>query len=229
MVAYYVTEAPAVSSTRALAASPGEVSPLTIPDAPAPAPRLNPDAPGQPGAPDQSHPSDRATSGPPSLPTHEVTDGEISRPTNLTVDGIEVDSVLRPLGLNADGSLEVPPPGPRYDDAGWFTGSPRPGEVGPAILLGHVNGVGGKPSVFFRLAELRPGDRVTVGREDGSQARFEVYRVEQHPKDAFPTAAVYGDTTGSELRLITCAGEWDHSTGHYRDNTVVYATRILEP
>lgn len=222
LVAQYVSEGPPLSSTQALAAPPGEMTPIATPDVHALAPRLNPDAPDQPEAPES------ATTGSEHLPTQEVTEGEISRPSNLAVDGIAVDSVLQPLGLNDDGSLEVPALGPHYDDAGWFTGSPRPGEVGPAVLLGHVNGSGGKPSVFYRLAELGPGDLVTVGREDGSQARFEVYRVEQYPKDSFPTAAVYGDTTGAELRLITCAGEWDHGTGHYRDNTVVYATLILE-
>ncbi|MFK5635460.1 MULTISPECIES: class F sortase [unclassified Ornithinimicrobium] len=148
---------------------------------------------------------------------------ETGRPATVTVHDIGVESVLQPLGLNDDGSLEVPAPGSRYDEAGWFTGSPRPGEVGPAVLLGHVNGIAGAPSVFYRLAELRAGHRVTVTRDDGSQAVFEVYRVEQYPKNSFPSAAVYGDTTGPELRLITCAGTWDPGTGHYRDNTVVYA------
>jgi sortase (surface protein transpeptidase) len=131
--------------------------------------------------------------------------------------------VLHPLGLNADGSLEVPARGPRYDDAGWFTGSPRPGEAGPAVLLGHVNGHGGVPSVFFALAQLQPGNVVYVGRDDGTRITFEVYRTEQYPKDEFPTRSVYGDTSGPELRLITCAGAWDAEVSHYRDNTVVYA------
>lgn len=161
--------------------------------------------------------------------TSAAVNAQVARPATVVAPDIGVDSILRPLGLNADGTLEVPAVGPRYDDAGWFTGSPRPGEVGPAVLLGHVNGAGGAPSAFYHLAELRPGQQVTVIRDDGSQAHFEVYLVEQYPKDQFPTAAVYGDTTGPELRLITCAGTWDAGTGHYRDNTVVYATLIVNP
>lgn len=153
-------------------------------------------------------------------------DVEVAPPTTVSIDRIGVESALQPLGLNDDGSLEVPAVGPLYDRAAWFTGSPRPGEVGPAVLLGHVNGSGGAPSVFFRLAELQAGHQVTVHREDGSRAHFEVYLVEQHPKDSFPTAAVYGDTRGPELRLITCAGTWDPGTGHYRDNTVVFARLV---
>ncbi|HSP61176.1 MAG TPA: class F sortase [Ornithinimicrobium sp.] len=163
-----------------------------------------------------------------STPTEAAAEVETGPPSTISVRDIGVESVLQPLGLNADGSLEVPAVGPRYDQAGWFTGSPRPGEVGPAVVLGHVNGAGGAPSVFARLAELGTGQRVTVGRDDGSQAHFEVYRVEQYPKDSFPTAAVYGDTSGPELRLITCAGTWDPGTGHYRDNTVVYARLVIE-
>nr|WP_306239015.1 class F sortase [Ornithinimicrobium cryptoxanthini] len=152
--------------------------------------------------------------------------GEVARPTTLSIPTIDVKSLVNPLGLNADGTLEVPARGPLYDQAAWFDGSPRPGQDGPAVLLGHVNGRGGVPSVFFRLAELRVGDQVVVDGTDGSPAVFEVYLTEQYPKDAFPTAAVYGDTEGAELRLITCAGAWDAGVGHYQDNTVVYA-RLL--
>ncbi len=161
----------------------------------------------------------------PAPPTSDQADAKAptGRPSTLQVAAIGVSSVLQPLGLNADGTLEVPASGALYDQAGWFTGSPRPGDDGPAVLLGHVDGAAGVPSVFYRLAELASGHRVTVSREDGTQVDFEVYRVEQHPKDSFPTAAVYGDTPGPELRLITCAGSWDPGTGHYRDNTVVYA------
>lgn len=144
----------------------------------------------------------------------------------LAIPDIGVLSVLNPLGLDAQGGLEVPARGPHYDEAAWFTGSPRPGDTGPAVLLGHINGRGGSPSVFYRLGELGEGDRVTVRRPDGTTAIFEVYRSEQYPKDEFPSTAVYGDTADAELRLITCAGSWDAGVGHYRDNTVVYARLV---
>ena len=148
-------------------------------------------------------------------------------PTTVSIPAIGVSSIIDPLGLNSDGTLEVPPRGPSYDHAGWFTGSPPPGEEGPAVLLGHVNGRGGAPSVFSRLSELDVGNAISVTRSNGSTTTFEVYRAEQYPKDAFPTTAVYGDTDGSELRLITCAGAWDSEVQHYQDNTVVYARLLL--
>ncbi|MDP9435388.1 MAG: class F sortase, partial [Actinomycetota bacterium] len=144
-----------------------------------------------------------------------------SRPLTLSVPSIGVrDSALIDLGKEADGSLEVPED---YGQAGWFSPGPAPGQFGPAVIAGHVDSKDG-PGIFYRLGELRPGATVTVTRADGSTARFQVDKVERYPKDRFPTVAVYGDTTHrAELRLITCGGEFDRSTGHYVDNVVAYA------
>jgi LPXTG-site transpeptidase (sortase) family protein len=106
--------------------------------------------------------------------------------------------------------------------AGWYTGSPRPGAVGSAVIAGHIDSKAG-PGVFFRLSSLRPGDRVYVRRADGTLTAFRVTAVHAYPKDSFPTAAVYGATPDSELRLVTCGGTFDYATGSYLSNTVVYA------
>lgn len=156
-------------------------------------------------------------------PDKGPTSGPVPKPVAVSIPKIDVRSLLNPLGVDDQGRLAVPARGPHYDQAAWFTGSPRPGQVGPAVLEGHIDGPGAKPSVFFRLAALRSGDRVTVSRADGTQVAFAVYRVERYRKNDFPTIAVYGDTAGPELRLITCGGPWDPAIGHYRDNTVVYA------
>lgn len=148
-----------------------------------------------------------------------------SVPTRLQIPAIEVTSPLHPLGLAADGTLQVPS-GDRYDEAAWYSGSPTPGETGPTVLEGHVTGPGGRPSIFFELGALQPGDLVQVDREDGSTVTFEVYRAEQYAKDDFPTVAVYGPTSGAELRLITCGGEFDDQAGHHLDNTVVFARAV---
>lgn len=134
---------------------------------------------------------------------------------------IGVQSDLLHLGLDADGALEVPGKN-HYDQAAWYTGSPTPGERGPAVIEGHLDDVGSTPSVFFDLAKLETGDRITVTRADHRKARFTVYRVDRYAIDDFPTDAVYGDTPGSELRLITCGGALN-SDGHHKDNAVVYA------
>ncbi|MFE9751273.1 class F sortase [Saccharothrix saharensis] len=145
---------------------------------------------------------------------------DASRPTRLTIPAIGVDTAgIAELGLRADHTVEVPADA---ETVGWYTHSPTPGENGPALLAAHVDWQG-RRGVFHGLRELAPGDQVTVERADGSAASFTVHRVEQHPKDRFPTQAVYGHVERPELRLVTCGGHFDRDAGSYRDNIVVYA------
>jgi Sortase domain len=140
-------------------------------------------------------------------------------PVRVRIPAIDVDSALIGLGLQTDGTLQVPADG---SVAGWFTGAPTPGERGPAVIAAHVDW-NHAPGVFFRLRDLEPGDDVSVDRADGSTARFVVLGVEQYPKDTFPTERVYGDIDHAGLRLITCGGSFDRTARSYRDNVVVYA------
>lgn len=150
----------------------------------------------------------------------------VAAPSSLTIPSIGVSSPLITLGLADDGTIAVPQPGPDYDSAAWFDGSPRPGAVGPAVIEGHIDSAEGGPSVFYRLGDLAVGEEITVAREDGGSTTFAVTGSQRYAKDDFPTLAVYGNTEGAELRLITCGGEFDESTGHYRDNTVVFARAV---
>lgn len=145
-----------------------------------------------------------------------------SPPERIEIDAIGVDSDVMDLGLLPDGAMEVPPGG---FPAGWYTGSPVPGQLGPSIVAGHVDWAG-SPGVFYRLRELEQGDDVSVTAEDGSTVRFVVSAVEQYPKDAFPTQKVYGDLDHPGLRLITCGGQFDSDVASYEDNIVVYADRV---
>lgn len=145
-----------------------------------------------------------------------------SVPTTLDIPSIGARSELLSLGLRENKSLEVPP-GEPGSPASWYNQSPTPGERGPAVMLGHVNATDGGAGVFARLRELRTGDVINVVREDGTTAVFDFQRGEQYMKDEFPTLTVYGNTAGSELRLITCDG-YNPDTGEFDDNYVVYAT-----
>jgi hypothetical protein len=124
------------------------------------------------------------------------------------------------LGLKRDGTLETPP-GPF--PAGWFTGAPTPGELGPAIIVGHVRY--DTPGVFARLTDLRRDDAVLVRRKDGTTARFSVTRVDHFAKSAFPTRKVYGNIDHAGLRLITCGG-LDADTNEFDENVVVFADLV---
>jgi hypothetical protein len=146
----------------------------------------------------------------------------VAEPVAVSIPAIGVDASLVRLGLNADGTLEVPAD---VAVAGWYGLGPRPGAPGAAVLAGHVDSTAG-PAVFFRLRQLRPADVVDVRRADGSTAVFRVYAVREYAKTAFPTSTVYGATAAPELRLITCGGAFDASTGHYADDVVVFARLV---
>jgi hypothetical protein len=144
-------------------------------------------------------------------------------PQRLVIPAIAVDTDVIELGLDRDGAMEVPTD---FAQAGWFKHGPMPGRVGPAVIAGHVDSRSG-PAVFYRLRELEPGDRIEVHGDQG-RVVFEVRSLEQHAKDEFPTERVYGGTPGPELRLITCGGVFDRDERSYRDNVIVYATRVDE-
>ena len=147
-----------------------------------------------------------------------------AEPTGVRMPAIDLVVSLERIGLDGDGALEVPS---RFTTAGWYVHGPRPGDLGPAVIAGHVDSHSG-PAAFFDLGQLEAGDEVFVDYEDGTTTSFVVQRVERHPKAAFPTDDVYGDTKGPELRLITCGGSFDQSTGHYRDNVIVWASGPMD-
>jgi hypothetical protein len=148
------------------------------------------------------------------------TAARVAKPVWVSVPaiGIRKTSLIH-LGLTKSGALQVPD---TTTVAGWFTGGPRPGATGSAVIAGHVDSKTG-PGIFFWLRALKPGDKIYVGRADGTMAVFAVTRVHQYAKDKFPTDAVYGAVPDPELRLITCGGIFDRSIGSYLSNIVVFA------
>jgi sortase (surface protein transpeptidase) len=144
-----------------------------------------------------------------------------SEPVRLQVPVIGVDANLMKLGLDPDGTMSVPP---GAFPAGWYVFSPTPGEIGPSVISGHVDYNG--PGVFQQLHLLKAGDMVTVTRQDGSTPQFKVTRVLTVPKAQFPSSVVYGPIGYAGLRLVTCGGPFDSSTGHYVDNVIVFTTLV---
>lgn len=148
-----------------------------------------------------------------------------SKPVAVSIPAIGVRSSLLTLGLRDDGTAQVPPAEPD-SRAGWFKQSPTPGEVGPSIILGHVDSAEHGPAVFYELTKLRAGDKVMVDRADGTTAVFRIERTVRYPKNQFPSLEVYGNIDHAGLRLITCGGEFNRDEGSYEDNIVTYATLI---
>jgi len=173
------------------------------------------------GSPDRAVPPPSPVPGAPSTTGSQPSGMGASEPTAVDIPKIGAHSSLIPLGLNPDHTIEVPPVRTPMQ-AGWYSYGPTPGEIGPAVILGHVDG-NKQQGIFYRLDELAPGDQASVSRKDGSTARFTVTKVERIAKNSFPTQAVYGDTPDAELRLITCGGSFDRVAHSYLDSIIVYA------
>jgi sortase (surface protein transpeptidase) len=146
-----------------------------------------------------------------------------SVPTSVSIPTIGVNANVTSVGQNSDGSIEVPGP---YD-VGWYNLGPSPGEIGPAVLVGHVDYVTTGPAVFWHLRDMQPGDTIQIAREDGKTVNFTVEKVQSYGQEAFPTQDVYGNLNYPGLRLITCTGDFNYVTHHYSDNLVVYARAQL--
>lgn len=194
-------------------------APEVVVSVPAPAPTGTPAPPPvvvdlEPGGPAGADRAGQPGEGPVPPPGAPVT-------LDIPAIGVAAEPLLG-LGLNPDDTVEVPTD---YARAGWFDRGPAPGEVGSAVILGHVDSFRG-PAVFFRLRELRPGDRVEVGLADGSTGLFAVTAVETYPKEQFPARRVYASTGSRDLQLVTCGGEFDRGTGHYLANVVVYTSMV---
>ena len=144
---------------------------------------------------------------------------QMPRPVRIVIPAIRVSAPVIPLGLNRDRTLQVPK---NFAQTGWFVGGPEPGEVGPAVIVGHVDSKAGA-AVFYRIRALRRGDLIKVSLKGGSSVRFVVRSTRKVPKKRFPTKLVYGRTKLPTLRLVTCDGAFDRSTGHYVDNFIVFA------
>ncbi|TMR00416.1 class F sortase [Actinomadura soli] len=148
-----------------------------------------------------------------------------SPPKTLSIAKLGVTAPVSPLGLRPDGRIEEPPLS-RPNLTGWYKLGPTPGENGPSVILGHVD-ANKKQAVFYRLKDLKQGDRIEVTRQDGTTATFAVTSKQDVDKNAFPHKKVFAETLDySSLRLVTCGGAFDASTGHYKNNLIVYAKLV---
>jgi sortase (surface protein transpeptidase) len=139
-------------------------------------------------------------------------------PAQVVIPAIDVAADLVGVGLQTDGAMEVPD----FGLAGWYTEGPRPGHAGPSVIAAHVDSKAG-PDVFYRLDDLAPGDEIHVVYDSGDRVTFRVYSSEQTPKDELPVDTIWPTTSERLLTLVTCGGQFDRATGHYRDNVIVYA------
>jgi sortase (surface protein transpeptidase) len=148
-----------------------------------------------------------------------------STPVSVDIPAIGVNSSLLRLGVTSGGSMQVPSLNTSAGEAAWFKYSVTPGQIGTSVIEGHVDSYAG-PAVFFKLGALQPGDTVDVNLADGITAIFRVTGVREYLKANYPAKAIYDVTDYAALRLITCGGAFDYTTGHYLGSTVVYASLV---
>lgn len=146
-----------------------------------------------------------------------------SVPIEVTIPSIGLETRIMTLGLNDDGSVQVPPRS-KANFAGWYQRGASPGEIGNAVLVGHVDTAKMGPAAFYNLGLLGPGDTVEITRKDGKVVEFTVDGAQSYPKDEFPSGLVYGPADRAQLRLVTCGGTWSEETA-YPNNIVVFATQ----
>jgi sortase (surface protein transpeptidase) len=150
---------------------------------------------------------------------------EKSEPIRIKIPSAKVNAPIKPVGQNPDKTMEVPP---LFENiTGWYKLGPTPGEVGPAVIVGHVDTYEG-PSVFFYLKEMKPGEIIEITRKNGKKIQFKVTALKQFSQDKFPTEEVYGNIDNAGLRVITCGGTFNEKTQRYSANTVVFAELVTK-
>lgn len=199
------------------AAAAGPLGPQPLASPASAASRIRPPAPGTTDGPGPVAPSLPPASQSLSLP--------VSAPVTLNIPAIHATSTLVDLGLNPDGTVQVPPLA-RDSRAGWYQYSAAPGAAGSSVILGHIDSAAYGPGIFYNLGQLRPGEEIDVTRADAITAIFRVDRVAEYPKTGFPTTLVYGTTPYASLKLVTCGGSFDAHAGSYLDNIIAFATLV---
>jgi len=149
----------------------------------------------------------------------------VAEPTRLTIESVGIDTTFEGgLRLNPDNTIEVPD---SYDELGWYEHGPLPGELGPSVILGHVDSFTG-PAVFHPLQNTKRGDIIEIERVDGSRAHFTITRHSYRQQSSFPTEEVYADIDHAGLRLVTCSGTFDQGKQVYSHNLIVFAELLEE-
>ncbi len=156
----------------------------------------------------------------------EVANREIGLPVRLKIEGIGVDSAVEQVGITPSGSMDVPK---QPMNAGWYNLGARPGNVGSAVLAGHVDWYGGVTGVFADLDQLKPGDQIAVVDDLGAEVYFIVRETKTFAASADASEVFISSDGLAHLNLITCSGAWDKAAGQYTTRLVVFADIFTPP
>jgi LPXTG-site transpeptidase (sortase) family protein len=112
------------------------------------------------------------------------------------------------------------------DNGAWYNLGYKPGQVGSAVIAGHLDKENGDPAVFWRVTELNTGDKIIITDVKDQTYTFEVMDIQKYPYDDFPLQKVFGSSSKPMLNLITCQGDWDSKAKNYSHRMVVFAQLV---
>lgn len=142
----------------------------------------------------------------------------IGTPMHLTIPAINVNAGIQYVGVTTNGSMGVPS---NTVDVGWFKLGPHPGQIGSAVIDGHLNGKNGENGVFANLYKLKKGDKLYIKDSNGATISFTVRKT--HIYNPGYADEVFSKNDSVHLNLITCDGMWDEKSKSYSKRLVVFA------
>ena len=144
-------------------------------------------------------------------------------PTELSIPRLGIYAPIESVGTLDNNAMAVPT---GIGDVGWYDRGPRPGDIGSAVIAGHVNWTNGQDAVFTSLHSIEIGDTVQVINSVGSTDMFIVRAIKDYSEDS-DTTDVFSSSDGSRwLNLITCDGTWDAALKTHRLRLVVFTEKI---
>ncbi len=144
-------------------------------------------------------------------------------PISLSIPKISVDTKIQEVGITQKGNMATPN---NFMDVGWYKFGTVPGDIGSAVIAGHVNNELGLSAVFSKLGELKEGDDIYVTMEKDKQLHFKVTKSKTYDFDA-SGEEVFSEDDAKLLKLVTCTGSWIEKFKTHDERLVVSA--ILVP
>lgn len=144
----------------------------------------------------------------------------ISKPKTLSIPSLNIDASVEFVGLTSKGAMDIPK---KDQDVAWYQLGVKPGEIGNAVIAGHLDKKDGSPAVFYDIKNLKKGDKINVEDESGKVRSFVVTRTATYEMEKFPLEEVFGNSTRANLNLITCEGVFNTTSRLYSHRFVVYS------
>ena len=144
-------------------------------------------------------------------------------PMLLEIPSIGVKAKVQQVGLNSKKEMDVPS---NEVDVAWYDLGPKPGEIGSAVIAGHLDDRTGKPAVFWDLDKMTTGDHIYVTDGNDNKKSFQVVSTERYKTGGAPLEKIYGASDGVYLNLVTCGGVWDKAKDNYAERFVVFTEYV---